>query len=85
MSLTDARIRTLKPNGTADRLIADGGGLYQPPYLSARTRHGYALGNLANYLVRSPHAQASQLIPKKLTRTSAIRAMLLSRARSVCS
>ena len=26
----------------------------QPPYLSARTRHGYALGNLANYLVRSP-------------------------------
>ena len=28
MSLTDSRIRTLKPNGKADRLIADGGGLY---------------------------------------------------------
>jgi hypothetical protein len=28
MSLTDSRIRTLKPNGRADRLIADGGGLY---------------------------------------------------------
>jgi integrase len=28
MSLTDARIRTLKPNGTPDRLIADSGGLY---------------------------------------------------------
>jgi hypothetical protein len=28
MSLTDSRIRTLKPNGNVDRLIADGGGLY---------------------------------------------------------
>jgi hypothetical protein len=28
MSLTGSRIRTLKPNGIADRLVADGGSLY---------------------------------------------------------
>jgi integrase len=28
MALTDARVRTLKPNGAADRLVADGNGLY---------------------------------------------------------
>ena len=28
MALTDARVKTLKPNGAADRLVADGNGLY---------------------------------------------------------
>jgi hypothetical protein len=28
MALTDARVRTLKPNGAADRLVADGNGLH---------------------------------------------------------
>jgi len=46
MSLTDARVRTLKVHATADRLLADGGGLY----IRVR-REG---GKLGLYVVSAP-------------------------------